>query len=98
MEATRTKYLDLIHAIRSKIQQRNNGNKDAFPAKECFLCPTCAYRTICPLFSHGYHDDETVQLEDMKTGTIKHLVDRLAQLTYQLKTIETEKDYLAKLL
>lgn len=98
MEKTRIKYSSIIQEIIKKTQRRSNGDKEAFKPVQWYRCDSCPFKMICPLFAHNYIHDEAVNLDDMKPTTIKAVIDEMAQMAYEIKGLEEQKDSYAKIL
>lgn len=98
IESIRNKYLTIAKKIEQKKTQYQEWDEDAFPAEQNPFCGGCIFKQLCPHFKHQYMQDEEVQIWELWTDTIKHLVDHYKTINDKYKSIENERKYIAETL
>lgn len=88
------KYTGIVREIEDRRFHANMWAKDRFPAVENPSCRFCAFQSICPVWAHGFMDDEIV----VGDTTAKQLVDEYAELAEQATHIKKKKDQLKDIL
>lgn len=97
-EQSKDKYFALATEILHKKVQRQAWDSDALPPLEWSHCQYCPFQQICPVFAQGFEEDSWFSLGDMKTDSIKWLIDEYAHISNQYNELKKQKDYLSKLL
>jgi len=90
--------MEVIQKIEHARFQLNMWDEQAFPATPGNHCDYCPFKRLCPVYKHMFADDEEMQVDELGKTTIKNLIDKVWDVTMQMKLLEEKKDsYVATL-
>lgn len=89
------KYTKIIKEIEYKKKNYLEWNLKSFEPQETPLCNFCEFKSMCPLFSHSYMDDEFVS--SLSEKSIKTLIDEYWNKNEEKKNLDKELKELKKI-
>ncbi len=98
IQETKQKYLDIVKEIEKKKILYDAWDEDAFSPKPGFVCDTCIFKQLCPIYKHSYAQDESVHVVWMWQTTIKNLIEEYAKVNEKLKNIDSQKKLISSIL
>lgn len=92
------KYKNLISQIETARFEHNMWAENAFPTNQNPYCKYCEYQMLCPLWKHLNYGADSIQVGELWSQSIAHLVDQFFELSSRISEDSKQKDFLKELL